>query len=72
MSQVQAFEMIITAHMDGTVEVEMSQVQGPACEKVVEELIDGLGEELEHEHTADYHKRPMIAGQVKTRRTLHG
>lgn len=50
-------EVVITVKADGSVEVEAFGFKGPACEKAIDMLIDGLGQ------TKDKKKKPEFFQQ---------
>ncbi len=55
--------MTIKIGTDGTAQVEVNGVAGPACEKLTEEIEKALGTVTDRKRTADYHKRGVDHGQ---------
>jgi hypothetical protein len=67
---MQEFKLTITISPDGeTVEGEVSRMKGKKCANVAK-LLDQVGEELEHRHTADWDRAEPVSVGRQTGRTI--
>jgi hypothetical protein len=51
------FKIVIIVARDGTFDSTVKDVDGKGCH-ALQELFEGLGEEVSHRHTADWGKKP--------------
>jgi len=65
-------EFTMTLIFDGdTVIAEVDGIKGPVCEALADQILEGLGETVEHKRKPEYQERaPKVKAKAKTKATV--